>query len=299
MTRLQADLVLLLCAAIWGVAFLFQKGAMEHVGPWTFVGARGIVAAVVLLPLALFEHRWRTAQDGARVDQRTLLWFSALAGVAFLAAALLQQDGLKTASVINASFLTALYVVITPFLSYALTRRALAPEIWFAAGLSFVGTWLLGGGSLSGDGFGGFQRGETLVALSALFWSMHVLIVAAGARGGRPVLFTALQFLVVGGLASAGAAALETPTLDDLRAAAGDILFVGVLSSALTFTLFTWALRVAPPAEAAIIASTETLFASFAGWLMLGERMTAAAMVGAAAILTAIVLVQARRRARG
>lgn len=294
MTRIHADLVLLFCAAIWGFAFLFQKGAMEHVGPWTFVGARGFVAAAVLLPLAVLEHRWRARTQPSVAGTRRIAALSAIAGLAFLAAALLQQEGLKTASVTNASFLTALYVVITPFLSFLVSGRALAPTIWLAAALSFVGTWLLGGGK--GDGFGGFQQGEGLVAFSAVFWSAHVLIVAGGARFERPVLFTALQFVVVGALGLAGAALFETVTLAGLLAASGDILFVGILSSALTFTLFTWALRVTSPAEAAIIASTETLFASFAGWLVLNERMTEAALVGAAAILAAIVIVQLRRQ---
>jgi drug/metabolite transporter (DMT)-like permease len=159
MHRIHADVLLLACAAVWGFAFLFQKSAMAHIGPLLFVAARGLVAALVLVPLAVIEHRRSQAPLGTRI-----ITISGLAGSAFLAGAFLQQSGIKTASVTNTGFLTALYVVATPFISFALTGRAIAPAVWAAVALSFAGTWLLGGGTLEG-----FGCGDLLVALSALF----------------------------------------------------------------------------------------------------------------------------------
>ena len=282
MRRVHADLLLVFAAVIWGVAFVFQKTAMDHVGPLTFIAARGAVAVLALVPLALYEQRRTEAAADTRV------WRIALAGgVVFFAGAWLQQEGIKTASVTNTGFLTALYVVITPFVAWMAMGRVPSWLVWPAVVLSALGTWLLGGGSI-----GAFSRGDGLVALSAFFWAGHVVMTGTAARYGRPIGFTVVQFAVVTVLAVIGAMALETVTLDGLRGAAWDIAFVGLLSSALTFTLLTVALQHTPPSEAAVIVSTETLFAAMAAYLVLGERLPGIGWIGAGLILLATLLVQ-------
>jgi drug/metabolite transporter (DMT)-like permease len=282
MRRVHADLLLIFAAVIWGVAFLFQKTAMDHVEPLTFIAARCVVAVLALVPLALYEQRRsRTAAD-ARV------WRIALAGgVVFFAGAWLQQEGIKTASVTNTGFLTALYVVITPFVAWMAMGRVPSWLVWPAVVLSALGTWLLGGGTINA-----FSRGDGLVALSAFFWAGHVVMTGTAARYGRPIGFTVVQFAVVGVLAAIGALALETVTFDGLWGAARDIAFVGLLSSALTFTLLTVALQHTPPSEAAVIVSTETLFAALAAYLVLGERLPGIGWFGAGLILLATMLIQ-------
>jgi drug/metabolite transporter (DMT)-like permease len=282
MSRLNADIALLLAAAIWGVAFLFQKSAMDHIGPLAYIAARGLVAALALAPLALREHR-RAALPAGRG-----FWSIAIAGgVAFFAAAWLQQAGLITATVTNTSFLTALYVVITPFVAWGWSGKVPGLLVWPAVALSAIGTWLLGGGSL-----GAFSAGDGLVALSALFWAIHVVITGRASPFGRPIGFTAVQFVVVAALAALGSALIETTTADGLAAAAVDIAYVGLLSSALCFTILTVALQHAPPSEAAVIVSMETVFAAFAAYLVLGERLSATGLAGAALILSAVLLLQ-------
>jgi drug/metabolite transporter (DMT)-like permease len=295
MRRLHADLLLIFAAIIWGVAFIFQKTAMDHVGPLTFIAARGAVAVLALVPLAFYEQ-WRSPTTA---DPR--VWHIALAGgVMFFAGAWLQQEGIKTASVTNTGFLTALYVVITPFVAWMAMGRVPSWLVWPAVVLSALGTWLLGGGSI-----GAFSRGDGLVALSAFFWAGHVVMTGSAARHGRPIGFTVVQFAVVGMLGAIGAMTLETVTLEGLRGAAWDIAFVGLLSSALTFTLLTVALQHTPPSEAAVIVSTETLFAAFAAYLVLGERLPGIGWIGAGLILLGTLLVQlgpslvAARRPRG
>jgi drug/metabolite transporter (DMT)-like permease len=285
MTRIRADLLLLACAAIWGFAFLFQKSAMSHIGPLTFVAARGLLAALVLAPLAVLEHR----RSQIAISKPFVL-IGLCAGGAFVIASFLQQAGLKTASVTNTAFLTALYVVATPFISFAITRKVISPLIWAAVGLSFAGTWLLGGGTL-----GGFGIGDWLVAACAFFWALHLVIAGFAAPMGRSVLFSVIQFLVVGVVALIGALLFETITLETLRAAAPDILYVGVLSTALTFTILTMTLRATSPAEAAILVMTETLFAAFGAWLILNEKLTLVSWLGAAAILAAALIVQVQQ----
>ena len=261
MTRFRADILLLFSAVIWGAAFLFQKSAMAHVGPLAFIGARGILAALALWPLAWREGREHSADPG--------LWtISVWGGVAFFVAAWLQQAGLTTATVTNAGFLTALYVVITPFIAWAWRREAPALVLWPAVALSMAGTWLLGGGTLVA-----LSLGDQTVAASALFWAIHVVITGEASRYRRPIAFTAVQFVTVGALGTAAAVLFETTTTDGLSAAAIDIAYVGLFSGALTFTLLSVALRYTPPEEAAVLVSMETVFAAAGAYVVFGERL--------------------------
>jgi len=283
MRRLHADLILLFAAAVWGLAFVFQKTAMTHLGPLLFIGSRATVAALALAPLAVIEHR----RSGAPFPWRELLGVVALAGLAFFLGAAFQQAGLVTASVTNTGFLTALYVIATPFLAWAWHREPPVKLVWPAVALSFAGTWLLGGGTLAGFGFG-----DGLVAISAVFWALHVVVVGHSGRLARPVAFTALQFVIVAALGLAGAFLFEPVSVAAIRAASKEIAYVGLMSSALTFTLLAIALRYTPPSEASVLVSTETLFAALAGALLLGERLPAMSWIGAGLIFSAILLVQ-------
>ncbi len=281
MRRTHADLLLVIAAAIWGFAFLFQKSAMTHVGPIQFVAARAIVACLALAPLAYVEMR------GGEIGW-SRVWRAAFpAGLAFFTGAVLQQWGLVTATVTNTGFLTALYVVATPFIAWALLGRRPPVLVWVAVVSSFVGTWLLGGGSLAS-----FSTGDGLVALSAAFWALHVVLVGRAGPIGRPVAFTMVQFVVVALAGVSIAPFFETVTTEKLASAWVEIAYVGLLSSALTFTLFSIALRHTGPSEATIIVSTETLFAAFGAWWLLGERMAPIGWAGALLILAATLLVQ-------
>jgi drug/metabolite transporter (DMT)-like permease len=241
-----------------------------------------LVAALALAPLAVRECRQVAGPAG------TGFWLIAMGGgLFFFIAAWLQQAGLRTATVTNASFLTALYVVLTPFVVWAWGGKVPGPIVWPAVALSALGTWLLGGGTLTS-----FSAGDRLVALSALFWAIHVVVTGRASPYRRPIAFTAVQFAVIAALAGSLSAVIETTTLPGLSAAAFDIAYVGLMSSALCFTILTLALQYAPPSEAAVIVSTETVFAALAAYLVLGERLTAAGWAGAALILAATMLLQ-------
>lgn len=282
MRRIHADLLLVLAAVVWGVAFVFQKTAMDHIGPLLFVAARSTVAALALTPLALREGRGASDQF-----PRGLVSIAMLGGAVFFLGAAIQQMGIVTATATNAGFLTALYVVITPLLVWIVMRRAPSWIVWPAIAMSFIGMWLLGGGTL-----GSFARGDLLVAISAFFWAVHVVVVAQATRYSRPVTFSAIQFAVVALLGLTGAMLFETISFSVLAAAWREIAYVGLLSSALTFTLLAIAMKYTPPTEATIIVSSETLFAALAAYLLLGERLSLVGWCGAGLILTAVLLVQ-------
>ena len=282
MRRIHADLLLVLAAVVWGVAFVFQKTAMDHIGPLLFVAARSTVAALALTPLAIREGRRAPDQFPSG-----LLSIATFAGAVFFLAAAIQQAGIITATATNAGFLTALYVVITPFLVWIVMRRAPTWVVWPAVVMSFVGVWLLGGGTV-----GSFGHGDMLVAVSAFFWAAHVVVVAQASRHARPVTFSAIQFAVVAVLGLTGAILFEPISIAALAAAWREIAYVGLLSSALTFTLLAIAMKYTPPTEAAIIVSSETLFAALAAYLLLGERLSLFGWCGAGLILAAVLLVQ-------
>lgn len=283
MTRLQADLMLIAIAAIWGLAFVFQKTAMESIGPFLFLASRALVAAVVLSLLALREsHR-------LGVQAPSGFWkISALGGVTFFIGGILQQIGLVTATVTNTGFLTGLYVVITPLLMWAVLRKLPRVYVWPAVLLAFIGTWFLGGGTI-----GGFSTGDWLVAISAIFWSAHMLVIAESAKYQRPIGFTAVQFVVAAALSLIGTFSFEANTLDGLIGALPEIAYVGILSSALTFTMLAVAMRHTPTAEATILVSTETVFAAVAAMVLLGETLLPIGWLGAAMMFGATIIVQA------
>jgi drug/metabolite transporter (DMT)-like permease len=280
MSRLQASLLVLIAAMIWGFAFYLQKIAMDHLGPSTFLGARGVLAALALAPFAVWE-RGRGGPEGS-------LWRYALpGGVVFFLAGLLQQIGMTTATVTNTGFLTALYVVVAPFMLWAFAGEKLKVKVWVAAALAFIGIWALGGGSL-----GGLSTGDMFVASSSIGWSLFMVNVSMAGTLARPVQITCLTFVVVAVLGWASALMFDSITWPQIEAALFPILFVGVLSSALTFVMMAIAVRHIPASHATILLSTETLFATAAGHIMLGERLTVLGWMGAALVMGAVVLIQ-------
>lgn len=280
----RTDFMVLLAAFLWGISFYFQKEAMAHVGPLLFNGLRGAIAALALLPLALRERQ------GQAAGGQGILLHGLAAGMVFLAAGVLQQAGIATATLTNTAFLTALYVVVTPFLLWLLRGKRPGGRIWFCAVLAFGGIWLLGGGTI-----GAFSRGDMLVAASALFWSLLMVVTSAAGRIGKPFQYTCMQFATVAAVALPLALLGEPVDGAAVAAALPSLLFVGAVGSALTYTIMAYAVQHIAASRAAILLSTEVLFASAAGHLMFGERLGLIQWAGAATLLGAVLLVQTAR----
>ena len=296
-TRTRGDLLILLAAFIWGVAFYFQKIAMLEMGPLLFLGTRGAVAAVALLPFVVVEQRRVRGTGLAVVNadvrsdsaffQRSIVPFGVLAGGVFFLAGATQQTGLVTATVTNTGFLTALYVVITPFLFWIVRRQRPGLVTWLSVGLAFLGIWGLSGGSVTS-----LNSGDILVACSSVFWACLIIVSGQSSHHAQPLTYTGIQFLVVALLGLLSASVFETIDYQGMVAAAIPILYVGVLSSAFTFGLMAIALQTVPAPRASIILSMETVFAAMAGYLWLGERLGVVPWMGAGLILLAVLMVQ-------
>jgi len=281
----RGDLLALLAALIWGVAFYFQKTAMLHVGPLLFLASRSVVAAVVLFPFVLREQR-KSGSGSANVVPIAII-----GGLVFFSAGSAQQFGLVTVSVINTGLLTALYVVATPFAFWLIERQSPPAWIWIPVGLAFLGVWGLSGGS-----FGSLSRGDMLVAASAMLWGIHIVVIGKSGRMAQPLTFTFVQFVVVAAISLSLAAAFEPISLQAIIESADSILYLGVMSSAIAYPIMAIALQRISAPRASIILSVEVLFSAAAGYVLLGERLPPVGWAGAALILAAVLFVRVRGR---
>jgi len=286
MTRIHANLVLTAVALIWGSAFVAQNQAMAHIGPLLFTGVRFLVGSLVVLPLAVLEWR-RLGREGRPLTRLDGAHIVGLGGLMMLGA-VMQQIGIQTTSVTNAGFLTAVYVPLVPVLAWLLLRHVAHWSVWPAAGGCLVGAFLLSGAHELRIGLG-----DLWVLGSAVPWAVHVLMVGRWAdRMGAPFLVASGQFAVCGVLSLIAAPFLEPLRWEGVIAAAGPIAYTGVLSVGVAFTAQVVAQRYAHAADAAIILSSETLFAAAFGYLLLGERLDATGLLGCGLMLACILLVQ-------
>lgn len=283
MPRSIAVLLLLITTLLWGMAFVAQKSAMDSMGPLTFTSARYVLGGLAILPLALWEYS-RRKKNIATQDW----WLIALLSASFFMGSWLQQWGLTMTTVTNSGFLTSLYVLFVPIIGLIVLRHWPHPIVWICMPLALIGVYYLNGGGLSS-----FNSGDALVVCSAFFWAVQVLMLGYVAnRTGLPIFVSAACFVVSGIVATGGAFTFETPTLAALGDGWVQILYAGLLSTAVAFTLQAVAQRHVPPANAAIILSAESLFAALGGFLILGERLPTLGYAGAGLIFAAIVLVE-------
>lgn len=286
--RLRANLLLLLAATIWGFAFVAQRTGMEYVEPFTFNASRFFVGGLVLIPLIRFLDRQRSSHQLPLITlgNRKLLAAGLVVGMVLFAAAALQQMGLVFTTAGKAGFITSLYVVIVPLLGLFLGQRTSAAT-WTGALLAAIGLYFLTmQGSLR------MAWGDLLVLLGAFLWAVHMLLLGRFSPRTDPVKLAFWQFMVCAGLSAVVALLTETITLDGLRAGLASILYAGVLSVGVGYTLQVVGQRHARPAEAAIIMSLEAVFAVLGGWLLLGEALTTRALIGCALMLAGIVVSQ-------
>lgn len=287
MNRAAANGLLLITGAVWGMGFVAQSTAMEAIGPVFFTGLRFLAAAIAVAPLALWEGRRAAARGNAPLTPRQWRNFALLGAILFSSLAA-QQIGLLTTTVTNAGFLTGTYVVIVPIVAVVLLREFPHPVVWPAALVTLTGIGLLSGGRLDG-----LTEGDLWTLLCALLWAFHVIALGRFVRGApRPFTLAFTQFLVCGVIGCVLAPAFETVALAPIVAAAPEILFAGVVSGGVAFTLQAIAQQHTTAPQAAIFMSTEAPFAALFGALILAERIGALGLVGCALIFLAILAVE-------
>ena len=269
---IRSDIILLTASIIWGFAFAFQKKGMDFIGPFLFTGLRFILGSLVVLPFL-----FRKGEQGG-FKESIILGFLLFAGVS------LQQVGIVYTTAGKAGFITGLYVVFVPVAGYLMgirTRRF----TWIGAGLAIVGLYLL---SIRGRFYP--EKGDLLVLLGAVFWTFHVIYISKFTKGKDPLKLAFGQFLVCGILGMGVAFVLEDISMSGVFNAGIPLLYAGVLSSGIAYTLQVVGQKKAHPSHAAVILSLESLFAAIGGFLLLHEVMTLKEILGAALMLTGMMI---------
>jgi drug/metabolite transporter (DMT)-like permease len=288
MSRLAANCLLCCAALVWGMAFIAQKTGMETIGPMGFTFSRYLMGALFILPLALFESRRTSFRRHVADRPRLGVGAVALGGLMFCGMAL-QQTALLYTSVANAAFLTALYVPLVPLIAALFLRRKVALNVWPAVALSLLGSFLLSGTS----GLAA-QLGDWLTAFGALFWACHILLAQwMMVRVNAPFQMSFVQSLVTAVLAGAATLVFEAPEFADFLPVWPQILFAGVVSVGIGFTIQLVAQRHTTAAAAALILSLESVFAALFGWWLLEEGVIFIGAVGCCLIFAAIIIAEA------
>jgi drug/metabolite transporter (DMT)-like permease len=284
----RSSLLMLTASVIWGTAFVAQKSSLAVIGPLFYTGIRFVLGALVVALAILLGGRLGVARkfetSGAMKSYALLL------GALLAASISLQQIGLETTSLANAGFISSLYVIFVPLLGL-LGRKPLGKGIWIGAALALFGMYLL-----SVEGRFQVADGDWYQLAGALLISFQIVVLGAAARRHDPLLLACLQFLACGVICLVVAAFNEPISLRAIGNASGAILYGGVLSVGVGYTLQAVAQRDALPSHAAIIFSMEGVFAALAGWLMLDESLTARAVAGCALMFAGLVASQITNR---
>ncbi|MCL2708690.1 MAG: DMT family transporter [Defluviitaleaceae bacterium] len=287
------SLVLFATAVIWGVAFVAQRAGMDYVGAFTFNGVRFLLGALVLVPVCFFLE-WRKERPEQLKKIRTSVSAGFIGGLVLFVAAGLQQLGVQlTMSAGKAGFITGLYIVLTPVLGIFIGKKT-GVFTWAGAFVACAGLYLLS----APDGIKSVGAGDVLLVACAFFWAAHILLVDNYAGAGRiyPVMFSIVQFVVCGALSLAFAFALEDVALGAIFSGYVPILYSSVFSVGLAYTLQIVGQRHVGPAKAALIFSTESLFAAIGAAVLIGEIMGGRSYAGCAIIFAGIIVSQLRKK---
>jgi drug/metabolite transporter (DMT)-like permease len=282
---LKSDSLLLVAAFLWGTTFVAQRMGMDHIGPMTYNALRFALGALTLVPVLLLLNPAGAARHPTP-GPRLLLWGGGLAGLALFGGASMQQMGLLYTTASKAAFITNLYVMLVPILGLVLGQRC-GLSVWAGAVLSMAGLYLL---SVT-ESFT-LGRGDVLELAGAFFWAIHVHLIGYLAKRANPLHVAGLQFLACSALSLLAALLFEPVALSGIRAAAIPILYGGILSAGVAFTLQVFCQRTSPPSHAAIVMSFETVFAALAGYALLHERLGPRDLAGCLLMFTGLLVVQ-------
>ncbi len=283
----RSNILLLTTAILWGFAFVAQRAAMEQkLGPFIFNGVRFALGGMSLIPLILVNRKRQLTDESPTISTRKVILGGSLAGSVLFIGSSLQQIGVIYTTAGKAGFITGLYVIIVPILGLFWRQRA-DISTWGGAILATIGLYFL---SVTRDF--SMSRGDLLVLVSAFFWAGHVHIIGWLSGKIDPIRLAFLQFLTCSVLSLVVAVFMETISIHKLFDAAIPILYGGLVSVGIAYTLQVVAQRHAHPTHAAIILSLETVFAVIGGWIILGERLPSRGLFGCALMLAGMLLSQ-------
>ena len=287
--QIKSSLILLLTATIWGVAFVAQSVGMEYIGPFTFNAIRCVLGGLVLIPVILvLKKKKETGAENQEKEDKKTLWAGGIAcGVILCIASNLQQFGIMEASVGKSGFFTALYIVMIPVIGIFIGKRP-GIKLWFCVALAVVGMYLL----CMKDGSFTIERADIMLLLCALAFSFHILVVDYFSPKVDGVKMSRIQFFVCGVLSAVGMLFTETPDISNIQAAWLPLLYAGLLSCGVGYTLQIVGQKGINPVIASLIMSLESVISALAGWVILGQVLSPKEILGCVLMFVAIIITQ-------
>lgn len=285
---LLSSLLIVLAALIWGVAFVAQSEAMDSVGPFTFMVSRSFLGGFVLIPVTLLIRAFVPREKKKQENKKTLLIGGICCGVALAVASALQQYGIALgAEAGKAGFITALYIIIVPIIGMIFFKKRYSLPLWIGVGASLVGLYFL---CMTGES--SFGVADILLVLCAIVFSVHILVIDYFSPKVDSVAMSCIQFFVCGLICTLPMLIFEKPTFDAIFSARSEILYAGIMSSGVAYTLQIVAQKRTPPVLASMLFSLESVFAVLSGWIILNQALSFFEILGCILMFGAIVLAQ-------
>jgi len=295
-SNIKGNLMIILATTIWGMGYVAQSSGMYHVDPLTFNALRFAIGGTVALGPTLFfltrqklTRQKKASQNASKpiaINKNTIV-SGFICGIVLCLAINLQQFGILFTSIANASFITALYVIMVPIASFIFLKKRAAVFVWISVGIALLGMYFL---SLSGGLH--INIGDILVFLCAIAFSVQILIVSYFSPKHNVIVLACVQFFVVSGISLLLALTFESPSIGDIVAATPYVLYTGVLSSGVAYVLQMKAQKTTDATIAAVLFSFEGVVAAMVGWLILNQFLTPRELLGCALIFIAILVAQ-------
>ena len=285
MSHMKANCLMLIASLIWGTAFVSQTTGMGFIGPFTFSFARFFLAALTVLPLALYFEKQNFE---IFFKNKNFIYLSLFAGLALFGGMGLQQYALLKSQIANASFLSTLYVPIVSLISRFIFKSRLHWIVWIAVLLCIYGSYLL-----SSNQALEIQRSDSLLFIAAVCFAIHIILIDVFMKQFySPFTFGFIQYAVVFLCSTILAFSFETPTLANIKLEWFELIYTGVASAGIGYTLQIIAQSKASPAPAAIILSMESVFGTIAGWILINQVLDTNKILGCIAIFIGVIIVQ-------
>lgn len=286
-------ILLFLTALIWGVAFVAQSVAMDYIGPYTFNAVRSLLGGIVLVPCVfLFGQKKKSVIDedpskGTAIDRPgDMITGGLLCGIMLFLSTTLQQVGIQYTTVAKAGFITALYIILVPILGIFLKKRV-SFQIWISVVIAIIGLYLL---CMKGSFHLG--QGDFLMLVCSLCFALHILVIDHFTDKVSGVKLSCIQFFVCGLLSCVLMFLFEKPDVSDILSAWLPIVYAGVFSSGVAYTLQIIGQKGTDPTIASLILSLESVVSVLAGWIILGQSLTPREILGCLLMFGAIILAQ-------
>ena len=284
----RSNLLLILASIIWGCAFVAQNVGMNYIGPWTFSTIRFLIAGFSLLAIIpiLDKKRTHVIRPKTKEEKQKLLLGSVLCGLALSIGSIVQQIAMLTVPVAKAGFLTTLYVLFVPIITLLFGKK-IPLKVWIGIAMALFGLYLL---SMAGNLALGI--GEIFLILAAFLFAIHIIIIGHFSTRVDPVRLSCGQLLIGGFATVIPMIVIERPTIVSILAAYIPLLYTGIFSSCVAYTLQIFAQKEANPTIAGMLLSLESVFAALAGYLILHQVLNTRELIGCVVIFIAIVIAQ-------